>query len=271
MVFGNNNKTMIHNIVKIFLAGKGLFFKYYQCPVCMNRLKKFDRFPNYYLDQFYKYRFKYSIFSLETFNFKHAVCPKCKTGNNNRLYAIYYKKIFNNLKKAKKYFFLDFAPVPALSKIIKSYPQIIYRSADLNNPNVDDKVDIQDLSIYKTNSVDFFLCSHVLEHVENDKKAMKELFRILKPGGQGIIMVPIFLSINRVYENPKIRSEAKRWHFFGQGDHVRVYSKQGFIKRLKQSGFSVQELTYKYFGQELLVRSGVDIRSVLYIVKKDHD
>ncbi|MEW6107736.1 MAG: methyltransferase domain-containing protein [Nitrospirota bacterium] len=134
--------------------------------------------------------------------------------------------------------------------------------------NVDDQIDIMDMKIYRDNSVDMFLCSHVLEHVGDDKKAIRELHRILKSDGCGIIMVPILLSLKDIYENPNITSEGDRWKHFGQKDHVRIYSKVGFVARLEESGFEVDQLGINYWGKDVYDKSGLTPQSVLYVVYK---
>lgn len=242
-------------------------YKPYSCPVCQQPIRQYLPYN----------RFEWSIdnlnqvspFHTETFNFPQYWCSNCHANDRDRLYALYYREEFAKIDKSKKYRFIDFAPeTGSLADFIKSQPFLNYRSADLYMPNVDDKVDLQDMGIYEDNSVDYFLCSHILEHVPDDRKAMSELYRILKPGGKGIAMVPIDLSITDVQEDPSITDENERWRLFGQNDHVRLYSKQGFVQRLKETGFKVTELGKEHFGEETFVKSGIYPRSVLYIVEK---
>jgi len=96
---------------------------------------------------------------------------------------------------------------------------------------------------------------------------MAELYRILKPGGWGIVMVPILLTLTNVYEGASIRSEADSWKYFQQGDHVRLYSKQGFMRGLEDAGFRVNQLGIDYFGADLFDKHGIDPRSVLCVVE----
>lgn len=240
----------------------------YSCPVCQKKIIKFKVFPKYYLDNLKRNNFIYDINDFETLNIKNNTCPYCLTGDGNRLCALYLHKKLSRLNKKKRYKFIDFAPVQSLSKLIKSYKSVEYRSADLYMENVDDKVDISNMKIYKDKSVDIFLCSHVLEHVEDDNKAIRELHRILNDDGWGIIMVPIMLSISKVQENKKYTCENDRWKHFAQGDHVRLYSKNGFIKRLEGGGFKVRALNIDYFGKNNFRKFGISTKSVLYIVSK---
>jgi len=89
-----------------------------------------------------------------------------------------------------------------------------YRSADLLIESYDDKVDITNMKEYKNNTFDFFICSHVVEHVDNDEKAMRELHRVLKPGGKGIIMTPILPRKGVHDEDPSVTDVDERWRRF---------------------------------------------------------
>jgi SAM-dependent methyltransferase len=168
---------------------------------------------------------------------------------------------------------VDFAPSEALSAFIRrliksSGKDVRYRTADLLAENVDDQVDIADLRSYENDQFDFFICSHVLEHVPDDRKALRELYRILKPGGRGILMVPIILSIDEIDEDPEVKDEGERWRRFGQFDHVRLYSKRGFLARVRHAGFAINELGKEFFDEELFRRTGISSQSVLYVVEK---
>ncbi len=251
----------------------------YFCPVCKTSVAYLNHLPDYYFEKFDKYWFIHSIFAMETFNILNHSCPACGASDRERLYALYFENKFDSINKAKpclqdlgdtskKYKFIDFAPGHSLGNFFKQYSFLEYRSADLFSADVDDIVDISDMKTYKDNSIDIFLCSHILEHVENDRKAMRELYRILKDNGFGIVMVPILLTLKEVYENPRIISEADRWRHFGQNDHVRMYSKEGFVSRLEEAGFKVCQFGIDYFGTDVFERHGIHPRSVLYVVEK---
>jgi SAM-dependent methyltransferase len=235
------------------------------CPICQTELSHFLPLPLYFLKELNKNQHIHSIFQNETLNIEDYACPKCYSSDRERLYALYFKK---SVQENQQYKVLDFAPAPSLRKFIKSFPNIEYRSADLLMDNVDDKVDISDMKIYPDEKFDIFVCSHVLEHVPDDRKAMSELNRILSPNGWGIAMVPICLGLDEIYEDPNITDEGLRWKYFGQNDHLRMYSKQGFIERLENVGFLVNQFGIDYFGEEVFSLNGIHPRSVLYIVHK---
>ncbi|HSV88269.1 MAG TPA: class I SAM-dependent methyltransferase [Bacteroidales bacterium] len=134
---------------------------------------------------------------------------------------------------------------------------------------MDDSLDIKNMYIYDDNAFDFIICSHVLEHIVEDLQAIGELYRVLKPGGKSIIMAPIFLHLKDDYENPKIFAPYEKWKHFGQDDHVRIYSKEGFKRKLQASGFKTKEYSINDFGIENFHMAGIHKQSVLYVAEKE--
>ena len=124
------------------------------------------------------------------------------------------------------------------------------------------------MPLYADNSVDFFMCSHILEHVPDDRAAMRELCRILKPGGCGIVMVPLVEGVADTQEDPSINTPALRWKHYAQDDHLRLYGGRDLVARLTAAGFTVQALDRAYFGADVFARAGIADNSVLYVVEK---
>lgn len=239
----------------------------YYCPVCKKANVHFQPLPHFYFKELDKNQFIHSIFQTETINLDAYSCSNCGAADRERLYALYFDSIMQELG-SKKVQILDIAPAVALTKYLKSFFNFSVRTADLFMEGVDDRVDITDMKSYADESFDVFICSHVLEHIKDDIAAMKELFRVLAKGGWGIAMVPVNLGLKEIYEDFSITEEAGRWKHFGQDDHVRMYSKSGFISRLQSVGFTVKQFDISYFGASTLERSGIHPRSVLYIVTK---
>jgi SAM-dependent methyltransferase len=241
----------------------------FHCPVCDEPVGGFAPLPSFYFKQLAASGSDLHIGDFETCNFSAYQCAHCGSTDRDRLYALYLARRFPpSAVEQQKIFLLDIAPASALSSHIRRKYAIRYRTADLFQPNVDDRVDVTAMTCYADGTFDAFICSHVLEHVSDDRKAVGELRRVLKPGGWGIVMVPISTKLSEIRENPSETDERMRWKNFGQGDHLRVYSRGGFVQRLKDSGFQVREFTSEYFDPVKMERFGLSPGSVLYVVEK---
>ena len=132
---------------------------------------------------------------------------------------------------------LHVAPEEQLSRLFGSALGIDYLSADLLSSNAMIRMDIMDIQ-YPDETFDVIYCSHVLEHVSDDRKAMRELHRVLRTGGWAILQVPISTA-EVTFEDPKITRPKERERAFGQFDHVRRYGAD-YKDRLEDAGFSVE-------------------------------
>jgi SAM-dependent methyltransferase len=248
---------------RAWLARNWAFF----CPVCEDKVAGFLPLPAFYREQFAKHGSDLRIEDGETCNYKGYSCPNCGASDRDRLYALYLDKRLAGTS-LDGFRLLDIAPAEALSKHIRRKHRLLYRTADLYMAAVDDRVDITRMDCYPDAHFDAFICSHVLEHIPDDKAAMSELSRILKPGGWGIVMVPLSPSIRELREDPTITTEAERWKYFGQNDHVRYYTRDDFLQRLRSAGFKIFMLKSDFFGEEKFVQCGISRQSVLYVVEK---
>ena len=258
--------------VNRFLTKAGLIKRKtpYSCSVCDQDNIYFNPLAQKYHRQFYNAGFIHSIYLFETLNIFDYACSNCNAPDRDRLYALYLNDIFSNTD-TRTISLLDIAPTENLSQyLLRNIKRENYRTADLMMEGVDDKVDIQDMHIYKTDMWDFVICSHVLEHVKDDSKALQEIFRILKPGGKAILMAPINLGLDKSYESEpnKKYSEEERWRYFGQDDHERLYSKNDFISRIESAGFKLHQLDINHFGATTFTQYGISKKSVLYIGEK---
>jgi SAM-dependent methyltransferase len=240
------------------------------CPVCGTHLRAFKPMWKSYRRNMEEFGYIYPLSSIETLNLDALSCPACDAADRERLYALYFDRVVPTLDRTRRYRLVEFAPGPgrALQRKLTAHSAIDYRSADLMLQTVDDRLDITDMRAYADASVDFFLCSHVLEHVPDDRKAMRELCRILKPDGFGIVMVPLVHGVEETQEDPAINTIALRWKYYGLGDHLRQYGKRDFLARLAQAGLRVDKLGIDYFGQETFHRAGIADDSVLYVVRR---
>lgn len=142
----------------------------------------------------------------------------------------------------KKYKVLHIAPEQEFLRRFRKMKNLDYTSADLFSPIVDVKADILDLP-FEDESYDVIFCNHVLEHIVDDRKAMSELYRVMKKGGWGIFQVPMKNSMENTYEDFSIKDPKERQKHFGQYDHVRWYG-MDYFSRLQSVGFQTDANFY---------------------------
>jgi SAM-dependent methyltransferase len=171
---------------------------------------------------------------------ENAVCPKCNSYERHRLLWLYLSEKVGIYKKERK--LLHVAPEYVLRKKLTALPSIEYIGAGIAAPFADVEMDITAIN-HDGNCYDAILCNHVLEHVPDDLQAMKELYRVLKPGGWAILQVPLDPQRASTYEDFTITSPAEREKHFGQVDHVRVYGLD-YVDRLRSAGFTVKVDSY---------------------------
>ncbi len=167
----------------------------------------------------------------------------------------------------QNYKVLHIAPEQEFLRKFKKMKNLDYTSADLYSPIVDVKADILDLP-FEDESFDVVFCNHVLEHIEEDQKAMSELYRVMKKGGWGIFQVPMKNSLEKSYEDFSITDPKERQKHFGQYDHVRWYG-MDYFSRLEQAGFTVDINFYsKKFSPEERQKFGLLENEILPVVLK---
>ena len=236
------------------------------CPVCGSKQASFLPLPEFYRENArlhgYAHFEKGEMLSLDAYT-----CTNCGASDRERIYALWIdqqieKKLFSNVTRA-----IHFAPEAALSKKLKGLGFFEYKTADLLMGDVDYKVDMMDLP-FDDESFDLFICSHVLEHVDSDDQVIKELYRITKPDGCGILMAPIIMGLDKTVEDPSVKDEAGRWRHYGQNDHVRLYAHDDYVNKIRCHDFRVEELGENYFGKKVFRALGLTRTSILYVVSK---
>jgi SAM-dependent methyltransferase len=216
-------------------AKRVLYFGFrYSCPVCRSRTR--IRFPM---------GFKFDVLKEKAVvggQFKpDNVCPVCWTQERTRLVFRYLERHTDVFSRPCS--LLHVAPEPGLSRLLATSPNIAYVAGDLDpdryRKNVRaSKLDLEDID-QPDESFDVIICNHVLEHVPDDRRAMSEIYRVLKSGGFAILQVPISFVLERTSEDPSVTDPAERARLFGQPDHVRLYGPD-YPDRLGAAGFQVE-------------------------------
>jgi len=162
---------------------------------------------------------------------------------------------------------LHIAPEQSFYKRFRKMKNLDYTTSDLDSPIADVKADIQDLP-FEDEEFDVIFCNHVLEHVNDDKKALSELFRVMKPGGWGIFQVPIRYQLKESFEDPAITDRKERIEKFGQYDHVRVYGTD-YYDTLAKAGFEVGKVNLsEKLSDEDIERFALEKNEILPVVRK---
>ncbi|MDR1757664.1 MAG: class I SAM-dependent methyltransferase [Bacteroidales bacterium] len=227
-------------VVRPFYAGNHV-----ECPVCKKHFRKFLPYGSRGLS--------------------NRLCPKCLSLERHRLIWLYlqnFTRFFeDNLKM------LHIAPEQPFIKRFKKCANLDYQTADLCSPIADLHFDIMHIPL-ADNSYDIVMSNHVLEHVENDIVAMKEIYRVLKPGGWAILQVPIDPDRQTTYEDKNIVMPSEREKAFGQYDHLRIHGLD-YPTRLAAAGFDVQTFDPKqHFPANDIPRYRLDPDEILFVAKK---
>ena len=210
-------------VVGLLYLGKGK-----QCPLCGCQRRKF--LPYGYVTPR-----------------ENALCPNCLSLERHRLLWLWLVResdIGRGAMALPK--MLHIAPEVALmrkfKKMYASTPDR-YVTADLESPLADMHFDVQQIPL-EAESFDAIICNHIMEHVEDDGKALRELYRIMRRGGWGVILSPVELEREKTFEDDTITDPAERTRIFGQYDHRRIYGRD-YAARLREAGFEVYDIDYK--------------------------
>lgn len=171
-------------------------------------------------------------------NTPDVVCWSCGSEERHRTLWLFLDRLRPELL-ARAGSLLHFAPEPGLERLLRSrVPH--YVTCDIDPGAAELEIDITDIAL-PADSFDAVICSHVLEHIPDDRRAMRELHRVLAPGGWSIVMVPVDREREQTYEDPAIVDPAERREHFWQEDHVRLYGLD-IADRLRAAGLSVSHL-----------------------------
>lgn len=224
----------------LFYRGRGV-----ECPCCGG---SFRRFKSYGAEKR-----------------SNALCPRCRSMERQRLAWLF-------LERETEFFtgdlrVLHFAPEFWMRRCFSSMDNIEYVSADLRSPLASLETDITDI-VCDSASFDAVICIHVLEHVEDDMKAMRELYRVIRPGGWVLVQVPLDAGRASTFEDPAAVSEKERLRLYGKEDHVRIYGLD-IGERLEAAGFAVDVRAYgRELGQAVRERYGLRENHIVFLASR---
>lgn len=231
-------------IMGLFYIGRGK-----ECPICGVRRRRFLPYGYYATLR------------------ENALCPSCLSLERHRLLWLYLSRETTLLSELPT--LLHIAPeVCIMRPLHKAYKKVQsrYKTGDLESPLADLHFDVQNIPL-QDNSFEVILCNHILEHIPDDRLAMRELYRIVKPGGWGVLLSPVERDREVTFEDDSITDPEERTKIFGQYDHRRIYG-QDYATRLCEAGFKVEQIDYidKFTPDERQLYSISN--EMIYLVRK---
>ena len=242
-------KSMLNKVIPekyACLLLRIFYFGYkFTCPICNRHFRKFLPFgvksrPN-------------------------ACCPGCRSLERHRLLWLYLRDKTNFFTDHLKV--LHIAPMQILQEKFKKLENLGYISADISSPSTMIKMDITYINL-RDNQFDCIICYHVLDYIPDDEKAMKELFRILKPDGWAILQSYVDPNLDKTIEYLNgISPEERKW-VFGPNDNVRKYGRN-YIDRLERAGFTVKCDNYvRELGEGTIKKYCLKKNEIIYVCTK---
>ena len=194
----------------------------------------------------------------------NARCPECGSVERHRLIWLYLRER-TDLFDGRHRRLLHVAPERRLARLFRQAENLSYVSIDLKSHRAMAHMDLTRMAA-QSDCFDVIFCSHVLEHIPDDRLAMRELRRVLRPDGFAILQVPIKGEVT--LEDPGVTSPEERFRLYGQDSHVRRYGRD-YPERLRQAGFRVR---LDRFAAELSTararRFGLDRSEEIHLCQK---
>jgi SAM-dependent methyltransferase len=199
-------------------------------------------------------------------------CPVCFSNSRARLLFEYLQREQGLTRSRSRIKLMHVAPEYGIFARLRADKMIGYACVDLDPTAYDGSMEVTRCDVtsigYPDDSFDLIICSHVLEHVPDDGLAMRELCRVLKPGGAAVLQVPISASLPRTIEDPSVIDPRERERRFGQNDHVRIYGAD-YTDRLRGNGFQVEIFDpSRAWGEQVVDELRLNPRERIFVGRK---
>jgi SAM-dependent methyltransferase len=200
-------------------------------------------------------------------------CPNCYSVDRSRLLYLFFELRTDIYKKPTRV--LHISPNKEIANQIakgKTVTQVVGTIEPEMYMEYDPlRLDVQKMDAIPDGSFDVVICCHVIEHVDDDAKAMKEIYRVLKAGGFAVLQVPLALNLEKTLEDRSLKTDKERKLAFGQVDHNRLYG-MDYFEKLKAAGFRVERdnpYTNKWMEEKELIRHRLDPVEDVIVAHRD--
>lgn len=171
-------------------------------------------------------------------------CPICHSSSRERLIWFWLSRAGQGFRFDKNATIAHLAPEKGLTRAIRGAAPENYTAYDFEPSRYRhlkhvEHADLSNLPMAQ-DSVDLFVCNHVLEHVPDVALALSEIRRVLKPGGTAILQVPIAMKLAKTIELELDSTGADRIRLVGQDDHLRLFNQADYVSTLEKAGFDVE-------------------------------
>lgn len=195
----------------------------------------------------------------------NCLCPRCYSKERHRLLYLYLRDRTDLFTRRQR--LLEVAPGPYSFRLARQIPGVEHITLDYSDPLAKCRGDLTSLP-FPDSSFDLVLCYHLLEHVPEDRRAIAELHRVLRPEGIAILQVPVMGEVT--FEDLSMTAPSERLRIYGQDDHVRSYGRD-WTDRLREAGFTVTQDKYAAsLPASVTRRFGLERKEIVYRCRR-HD
>lgn len=218
----------------------------FYCPICKESSESFLPFGFTYLRPY-------------------AMCPHCRSLERHRLFWLFLEQKTDFFYD--RYCVLDIAPLKFIQDCFYAMKNLQYLSVALPSSFAGKKMDVTNLQI-SDETYDCIFCHHVFAHIPDDKKAMREIFRVLKRGGWAILQSSVDEKLEKTHEDSIIFTEEEKKNNVDQHHHIRRYGRD-YVSRLEEVGFKVEQFAFaEELGPVMVKRCSLNQKEKIYFCKK---
>lgn len=197
----------------------------------------------------------------------NCACPWCGCTDRDR-HLLLYLRATGLIESFRGSRILHLAPEAHLPAILeRENPELYVRTDLMKGLTIDLQSDLTCLP-FEDGSFDIFIANHVLEHVLDLSTCLREIARVLAPGGFAVLQTPYSPVLTRTFRDPAITTESMRFHAYGQEDHERLFGSDIF-RLIAEHGFKAD---IRHHDSELqgtdAKEMGVNVREPLFLFWK---